>query len=561
MERSPRSRFSCAALAFAALVTFAIVGCKKEPVVTKPVEDKQVPPPAGLFLEAALPKLKGGAAGVGAYADKLQPGVGGMLDLQLGNLIGMATGAPSLDGAKPDAPVRLLVMDPKKGKHVAALVAVADEKKLRESAKSVTIHVKSGHALVGDKDAVEALDGYAFGTLAKRPAPEAPGALVYAPQLLASYGADIEEAFAQLEKTFEGPGGQASMGKIMKLYKDGILGLLERSETIELRIDASAETASLDLAFVPKAGNEMAAFIAAQKPATGKLLERLPAMTTPPALIMDANLALGPLRDKLRPLLADAIASFAGVAVDDKVRAAIDSWLDQFVGEFVAAGDVGGANGMRMTQLGRVVDAGKAMEATRIFLTAMVGPTGKRTSEMMGIKMTVSGKLDAGSHDGVAFMSYDVKPDFSNLPPEIAATQKGVYGADGTLHTMFGGFDDLLVITMGADPAASMPALVDAARGKGSRLELPESTSKLLADSRARGESFVYVFDIASLMRGAMAAAQGLPEPTDKVAAAAVVMALGFKDGKAHLRIALPSESLVAIKNMQAGAAGGMPPQ
>jgi hypothetical protein len=548
MKRHLVKHVSYAALAIATLVTFA--ACKKDATDTKKVEVPKVPPPAGLLLEASLPKLKGGAAGLGAYADQLQPGIGGMLDMQLGNVLAMVTEMPSFDGAKADAPVRVLVMDPKKGQHAAALVGVEDEKKLRESAKTVTIHVKDGFALVGDKETVEALDGYAFGTLAKQPAPEAPGALLYVPQLLVSYKTDMEAFFAQMGKTFDGQASAATMGNLMKIYADGVLGLLERSEVIEVRLNASKDNADLDIAFTAKPGSELALFIAAQKPATGKLLERLPAGSA--ALVMDANLALGPLREKIRPMIHEAMAQFAGVALDDKMHAALDTMLDQFSGEFSMAGDMMGAQGMRMSQLARVSDPAKALAASKAFFD-VVAPGGSKTNEVMGIKMTVSVKADAGSHDGVSFISYDTKPDFSSLPPEVAASQKAVYGADGMMHTLLAGFDDTLAVTIGGDAATAMPGLIDAARGKAPRLELNGDQKKLVDDSHARGESVFYAFDIGKLMQGAMVA-QGAPPPAADAAPAPVVMALGFKDGRAHLRIAVPVATLTAIKNMQQSA-------
>ncbi len=539
MVRSPRIA------ALVALCLAALVACKKvgDPKPT-PTQDP-VPAPIELLVEASMPKLAGGLTSLGDYVDKVQPGIGAMMDPQTKKGLARAVGLASLDGAKDDAPVYFLILDPEKGDDGnALLVGVADEAKLRAAAKDATIQIQGGRALVGGKRAVETLAPYAFATLAKKAPPEMAAAVVYVPALLAAYRDDIKAGFEKMKTQLAAvPGGGEKMGRVFDLYLEAVIGLLERSDAIEVRLESTGDLLSLDVAFVPKPGSDLAAFVAVQKPATGGLLARLPAGASPPSLVMVAQTVLGPLRAKLRPVLAELFTTMVGWPLDAESSAALEAWFDELTGEMAMVGDFGG--GMRFTQLVGAKSGSDAMANARKLFGRVFGDK-PRDVDAMGQKITVSVNQNAGTHEGVGLMSYESKFDLASLPPEVAEMQRKMYG--DRMSMLVGGWDDVIGFSIGPDSAKTMPGLIDAARGKAPRLELPTGMARLLEDSRTRGESMAFVMNMTGILAG-------ITGGTAAPSSSGFLMALGFQGGRAHLRFALPAEH---ANELRTAFSGGM---
>jgi len=193
---------------------------------------------------------------------------------------------------------------------------------------------------------------------------------------------------------------------------------------------------------------------------------------------------------------------------------------------------------MAMTQLVGVADSEKAPERLREVFERFVGSK-PHTAESFGIKSMITPRPNVGTHDGVRLLGYATEIDTSGMPPEQLLAQKRI--TPGPVHTTMAAWDDVLGLSsVGAD-GAGMRTLIDAARGKGPRLVLSEPTSRLIEESRGRGESVVMIMDIASIMRLMSG------QPSEQARSGAVV-AVGFQGGRAHLRLALPAEHLAEIK-------------
>jgi hypothetical protein len=515
----------------------AIVACQRvgEPDRARPL------PPADLLLEASLPDLEGGLAGVTAYAERVQ--WAGLLDRPARlNELARAAGLRDLDGARRDRPLRLLVLDPRPhGSANAILVAVGDVEKLRAAADGAVIRVEDGYALAGDAAAVERLAPYAFGTLVHRAPAPVPDVLLYAPIALTTFGPMIEAQRKQM-KAMLGPPGQPGFLDDMLDSEFAILsGLLRQSTVIEFRVEASAEAIGVDIAFSPRSGSELSGLVSTQKPSTYALLQQLPARSSAPGLVVAGHLELGGFRAQVRATVEASLGRLLGVTLDDDLRAALGAWLDQLEGELAVAGQVGKLGPRADALLG--TDAGaSAMEKLRAVFQRLAA-AGTRPVEFGPMRMLLSANLNAGSHDGVGLMSYDLKYDLSTLPPDAAtALQKGGYG-DG-FRVVAGGWDEVQGFAVGFDGADSVAGLIDASRSKAARLDLPPGLVRLFEASRARKESLAMVLNLGfSMAPGAVPSRSGL------------LLALGFADRRMHVRVALPAEHFIDLRAARAGAA------
>jgi hypothetical protein len=241
------------------------------------------------------------------------------------------------------------------------------------------------------------------------------------------------------------------------------------------------------------------------------------------------------------------IGQVTGLPLDDKARTAMNEWLDGLTGDLAGIGDIGPA-GMHLVEVGGAVDGSRSIEEARgLFASFLSGQP--HIVETMGMKMTVTGKLDAGTHDGVKLSAYDTKLDLSTLPPAATEAQRDLW--KGGMHAALAGWDKSMGVAIGSDAEATLGACIDASRGKGPGFVLNPARKALIDDSVHRGESMVMIMDVASLMSRAMGGA-GSPPPASADPSGAVI-GLGFQAGAAHLRFALPLAHLKDVKAM-AGA-------
>jgi hypothetical protein len=501
-------------------------------------DSKAVLPPPALLVDVALPTLDGGLAGVRQFADAVQPGMSAAInERQL-----LATvGAGSLDGAAGDAPVHILVVDPNQHERpMAVVVAVTDAGKLKAAADAAgaTIRSKGGIAVVGPEPVVALVADWALTELPGAEAPTAPTATAFSAALLANYRTQIEGFGDSMKQAMAATaGGNATAGEIMVAYARGIVWTLENSERIELGLEAGATAASLTFGVAARKGSPLAGLIAAQTPSDFALLGRLPAGAAP--LVMAGSWHLGPLRADFLAFMEKILVGFYGAPASAEMTTLLTTFADAATGEIAATFDMAPGR-VRMTQLVAVEGAAPLHAATGAFLARYAQQPLEATS--MGIKTKFTGKANAVTVDGVSFHRYTSAVDTTGLPPEQAQAAT-LFGKE---HTgLVGTWDDVVGVTMGGDQAAAK-ALVDASRGKGTRLALPPRVVADLADARARKESFYYYMDLGALVTAAVPAAAQVFSGSF-----GLTVAFGSRDDRAHMRLAV---SAADVKNAVAAA-------
>jgi hypothetical protein len=524
-------------LVFAAL---ALLACTKVKDL-KVVEDKTpLPRPADVMIEASLPSLAA-IDGIKAYADKVKPGMGALVDSKVRYFVADVGGLSNLDGVKAGTPVWALVLNPKpKGERSVLLVSVGDEKKLRDSAKDAEVRIQDGRAVVGKKDAVDALAPYAFATLARQKAPEAATVTVFVPVLRAAFGKEIEDARKTLPAAMGAATANPGMVKILNTEMDGVMWMLDATDAFEVRLEASADDVNLELAAVPAAGKDLAAFVAAQKPADGALLAKLPAVANP-SVVAAGAVTMGPFREQAAKLMVELMAQLLSLPASEPASTALTELFNSITGNFavVAALD---AKGMKMHELVGVEDAAKAMASMRTFATLLT--SAKMPATESPFKITYSA-WKGDKIDDVPVVGYVQTIDLSKATPEQLAAMKMV--SSGTSVTMVGAWDDVMGMAMGggADGAA-MKETIAAARGKGPRFQPSPAMAQLFEASRKRGESFAAVMNFASFARMATGGDATAPTRTP-----GVVFALGFQGGRARLRFEVPSAHIREIQGLE----------
>jgi hypothetical protein len=401
-------------VSFAVATTAACTKVKNVPVI----DDKTpLPRPADVILEASMPSLAT-IADLKAYVDHVKPGFGPLLDSKARYMVADLGGLSNLDGVKADAPVWAVVLNPKpKGQRSVLVFTVGDEKKLAESAKNTTYKIQDGHAVVGSKESVEALGPYAFATIAKQKAPAVATVQIFVPVLRTAFHDEIEQGKKAIPAMMSQAGPAAA--KVVQLEVDGAFWLLEATDVFEVRLEPSADDLSLELAVVPHAGNGMAEFIAAQKPATTGLLDRLPAFADP-MIVGAGGIYLGPTAAAAKQVCSEMILSFIGAEKNEKLTAAVTDLIDSGTGNFAVVGSFGGG-GLRLHELVSISDAQKAMKAMGTFVDLVSAtPPGPAVG---GMKISYAPWKQAAI-DGVPVVGYTQTIDVSGIPPEQVAAMK-----------------------------------------------------------------------------------------------------------------------------------------
>jgi hypothetical protein len=307
-------------------------------------------------------------------------------------------------------------------------------------------------------------------------------------------------------------------------YFDGLMTAARDSDRVDVVLDGSKDLGGVDLALVPRRGTRLATFVAAQRPSSYALLDKLPAGTSP--IVMAGHLVSGPYRQGLLELMT----KIYGASLPGDGAAAMAELMKAASGEIA----------MRMTMA-----PGKPMELVEVFglddaarfdgaLGKMLGLFAKpRTLDGMGTKSTFVAIPSTPAHDGVTPRGLDVTYDFTALPAATRTQMAAMFGG-GTMHMHVATFDKLAGVAMGVDSAAMVGAVIDTARGHAVAAAPSAAVTALLAGSRARQESVAMVMDLGVLM-GAGAGDR------------AVMMSLGFAGGAFHVHLALPTATVKAL--------------
>jgi hypothetical protein len=514
-----------AAVAITAVALLA--ACERADAPPRPV-----PQPPALIAEVGLPTLDGALAGVKQFVNAVQPGAGGfIIERGILNMAGLGV----LDGAAGDRPAHVLVVDPHThARPLAALVGVADAAKLEATAAKtgLVVSARGSRAVIGDKAVVALVADWAFATLPERPVPAVPVATAHSAALLAAYRDDIEQAGSTLAAEMQAQGGGAMADRIAKGYAGGALALLENSDRLEVRVEASTSDLSLVLAVAPKAGSSFAGLVAAQTASDFALLARLPPSGA--RGVVGGTLRLGPLREPATDLMVGIFKDLYQIDITAETRAGMLAWADRVTGDFAATIDIG-PRGFQMEQLFGVADAAAFRQAIDGFLATFSTRPIEVTS--FGTKTRIAFEPAAADVDGVTFHRYTSAVDSAG-----AAAGSAPSTALGTSFVgLFGVWDDVAGLSFGPGDPGAPRALVGATRGTAPRFTPPARIAAELAAARARKDSAYYFIDVAPFVAATLPA--GAPFPSSL----GISLALNFTDGSAQLRIAMTSEEIKAV--------------
>jgi hypothetical protein len=472
-----------------------------------------------------------------AALDNLKPGTSALLRMQAPSSISQALGM-DLAGANLGGPISMVVLDPVAyPKPFALLVEVENLEVLTENAKkaSTEIRHRDGKALLGSADAVAAAEAFAFDNLTQ-PLDHSE-IVIYPRPLLAALKPQIDEGLAAMRATLSSSAAGPNAAQFIDIYIKALSSMAEQTDRIVISVGASTSSTDLFMRMYPSKGSSLEAFAQAQVPGDHSLLAKLPAGFEPPAL-MSGSMRAGAARDALMAWSVEFMRSMyqSELSVEEWAKV-LGTWIDTFDGNFAVAiemnlaGIAGGQSpGIRMTGLLGSTDPAAMRTAWREMIAGMT-KTADGTTEMMGMRFSMSMQPDALEHDGVAVDLFRSSVDFTQLPAEQQAALKATGSADQAIH--FATFDTFGAMATADSDGTGIRGLIDSARGKGTTYTPAPAIKAAIDSSVQNGESLVYYIDFAKMMASAPT-----PMPAD-MPFAAIVMGMGRKGDALSMRISL----------------------
>ena len=463
--------------------------------------------PSGLSLGSAAQVL-----------DAVQPGASVQATAAIPIMLTSMAEVGSLNGADLAKPIRALVLDPKQHpRPVLLLVSVRDAEQLGQAVGAERLLVRKDLALIGAPEAAKVAHDYAFGTLARRQAPDSPRATVYAQPLLASFRADIDVLKTQMGAMMAMAGaGSDAMTKMLTLYIDSLLAVAEQSERVEMRFASQDALSGVELTVHARPGTTLAGFNQAQAPGDLGLIEMLPADVEQgaPILVMAGSVAMGPAREAHAHMGDSILATLSGPEAGEELRGWMGPFMDLFTGRFAAV-----VTGMSITpQMIQLIETSDSAQAASLSRQLMEKFAARRAPlEIAGVKQTIAFTPEAFAHDGVTVM---MQQTTTELPESPDAEMPSSIDSKG----YFAGVDGFLGMAMGEEQ--DMRRLIDAVRSKAPRLSVDGALAGAVAATRTRKDSAMMFMNLGALLGGA----EGAPQ--------AVIMALGFEDARMRLFVA-----------------------
>ena len=464
--------------------------------------------------------------------DAIQPGASVMLGMQIPAALEGAVGFDLGKHAKLDAAMSVIVLDPTSHPQPFAFLVTpkGDGAALSEAAKAAghEVELQDGLALVGPSGVVAAAKEFAFTNLSK--VPDHSEIIVYPQRLLSSYASVLDQALTDMGGLMAGLGGSSDgMTQMFQSYAKAMVALGQQTDRMVISVGSSPAGAELIARLYPLPDTTLAKFIDAQVVSDHALLAKLP--TGGESMIMSGNMHAGPARDAFVDFTVDVMAPMWGGMGADEWRALMIPWLDALDGRFAMSMSMNVAQGklptMAMTAVMGVNDSATLWTAWRGMLSKMAGSPG---IEMMGMKITARHEQKVLEHDGVEIDLYGSDIDTSGLPPDQAAAIEAAGTSNQAMH--MAAFDNLAVMATADPDGAAIKSIIDSARGKGDAMTPSPLLTSTLAASKARGDSMLVFFDVASL-----AAKSGAP--AGQAPFKAMAMSAGKHDGAMSFRISL----------------------
>jgi len=480
------------------------------------------PIPNLVLATVSIGDPQGQFAGLAAFADAVQPGFGAMMSpAQVLQGVAGSVGAPGIDGVDLAKPIHLLLLDPQKGGGQALLVvAVADQAKMAASVGGgAVMQVHGGFAAVGSGPALQAASPYALSNLARSAPPKNAHAVIYMNRIMEAYGPQLDATLRQ------SMGGNPDAAE--KKMAEGVVKLLGSVERIEADIEASGQLANATFSVFPQQGSALASWGGMQKPADYSVAARLPAGQW--LMVAAGRLDWGPMQ------------AFVSEMAAAQGKPEMAAWVGVFGQEVAFALLAKEDKTVRMAGLVGVTDSKKLGGLVVEYVKKMA-------SEKPPVEsMQMSAKVNAYKTGGASLHSITLQPGPQTPDAEKKQFEKA-FGKAG-MKSYFGVAGDWMVFSLDKDKGAkSMAAkLVQNSKAKQPKSALGAAFEKALADSKAKNESGVMIFDLSALA----------PDPS-KAQGADVTVGLGFEGPVMRTRFTVPPQTLRFFMQQRMG--GGQPP-
>jgi hypothetical protein len=314
-----------------------------------------------------------------------------------------------------------------------------------------------------------------------------------------------------------------------KKAAEGLIKVFGSIERLEGDLEASAQMASASLAVFPVQGSVLAQWNGLQKPSDYTVASRLPAGSW--LMVSAGHFDLGPLQ------------GFLGQLATAKGYPEVAAWLSLLGQESAVALLAKQDKTLRMAGLVAVTDGKK--------LAQLAADYAKKTAAKPPAmdSMDMSAKANAYRTGGSSLHAITLKPGAKMSADDKKEFEK-IYGKGG-LKTYFGVAGDWLIFSLDKDQGARSLAakLVQGSKSKQPKSGLAQSFEKAVADSKARSESGVMVFDLGALA----------PDPS-KVQSAQLALGIGFEGPVMRSRLTLPPDTLRFLVQQQMRGGQQPPP-
>ena len=509
--------------------------------VSAPIEEREPPPPplpaipsspapapAELIATASAPAPVSLLPLWGAYLERVTPGAG-----QLATRDGLAAatdGALALAGVDLARPVRALMLDPVRfPSPFVFVVGVSDEAALAAAAsqRGLRYQVHGGFAAIGQQPAMVEAAGFALTTLVAAPLPPAPTVDVDVGYLMLHYGSMVEALTA--DAAAEQPPEQRELVRSMMT---SIVSLLGQIDHAQLAGEVVGERATGSLRLQAKPGTALAAFLAAQAPATFAQLERL----RPGAVMMGGNVELGGLVETWMGFMEQTMTRLYGDRTA-QVMEMMRAWLTVDIGEVGMTAEPADQK-LTVSALFAVSDGARLAklwaEMIKVQVAVTTGPikTTVSTSNHRGVKLTSTAGALTKSATDVERAGWEASPVVS----------KGSFAVVGNTGLM----------VMGVDPLPLARALVDALKDKRTITPLPPAAAAVLDEARRRRESLLVAMDLPRL--AALGGGSRDPAAPPIKASEPTVFGAAADGGALTFRVTIPAGQVAPLAAATQGA-------
>ncbi len=513
-----------------------LTAVKTPPLPTAPTPTDA---PDALFGLATIGDAKTLLTNVAAYANTIQPGIGGvittaMIHQGIANLLDIST----ISGLDVSKPLYVLLLDPKATDLKPFVIAgtAQDPKALAQSIAeegsshaegSLKLRIFGNRVVIGGQQAVKAAGAFALTKLHDAPVPSLPTAVFYVSKFTSRYAEEIKQAQQQLASMVaavdKGP------TEIITTTSKAMFSLLEQTEQATLSLEIDANTATLVQNVQAKPETTASAFIAKQSPSKFTLLKGIPQADIVGAGDMDISL----LVDFTMSMVTQAFQTKQGNA---ELTAAIKNWLqsaDTRVGFGYSVSD-----GLEMLMLLGLRDPKTASDSSRSWLKAAA------KSNPLYVRYTRV-KTPRFRYKRVPVDEYQIKVKRKEIPADQQEIYKRLYGKKGVITGNQAVAGNQYIATMGKRSRKQIKSAI-------AQIQTPSAKShyataewiNYLKQADQRKESLLIYANISKLMTMFNEAFAKTKRPS-----APVLFGIGFAPQTVSFRATVPATTIRSLKN------------